>query len=113
PIGQVHGLPNEAILRPVVKTVLPVRHQAEIPGAIFQAFRVARAGEPGPVAVLIPFPFFIEAWDYDQAAPPPYPVAFDEDAYRRIVGHLQDRNCRVGIYAGVGCADAGPSLTAV
>ena len=113
PIGQVHGLPNEALLRPIVKTVIPVRHQAEIPGAIFQAFRVARAGEPGPVAVLIPFPLFMEAWDYDQAAPPPYPVPFDEDGYRKILGHLQNRNCRVGIYAGVGCADAGPSLTAV
>lgn len=113
PIGQVHGLANEALLRPIVKTVINVRHQAEIPGAIFQAFRVARVGEPGPVAVLIPFPLFMEAWDYDQAAPPPYPVPFDEDVYRKILSHLQNRNCRVGIYAGVGCAEAGPSLTAV
>ena len=109
----MHGLPNEALLRPIVKTVIPVRHQAEIPGAIFQAFRVARAGEPGPVAVLIPFPLYMEAWDYDQPAPPPYPVPFDEDAYRKILCHLQNRDCRVGIYAGVGCADSGPSLTAV
>ena len=41
PIGQVHGLANAAILRPVVKALFEVRHQAEIPGAIFQAFRVA------------------------------------------------------------------------
>ena len=113
PIGQVHGLPNEALLHPVTKAVIPVRHQAEIPGAIFEAFRIARAGEPGPAAVLIPFPFYMEVWDYDQAAPPPYPVPFDEGAYRRIVCHLQDRRRRVGIYAGLGCADASPSLTAV
>ena len=113
PIGQVHGLPNEALLQPVVKTVISVRHQAEIPGAIFQAFRAARAGEPGPAAVLIPFPLYMEVWDYDQPAPPPYPVAFDENGYQRIVCHLQDRRRRVGIYAGLGCADAGPSLTAV
>src|SRR3954453_2401931 len=112
PIGQVHGLPNEALLQPIVKTVIPVRHQAEIPGAIFQAFRAARAGEPGPAAVLIPFPLYIEVWDYDQPAPPPYPVAFDENGYQRIVCHLQDRRRRVGIYAGMGCADAGASLTA-
>jgi acetolactate synthase-1/2/3 large subunit len=113
PIGQVHGLANEAILRPVVKTVLPVRHQAEIPGAIFQAFRTASSGEPGPVAVLIPYPLFTEVWDYDQPPPPPYPVSFDEDAYQRILCHLQDRRRRVGIYAGMGCADASLSLTAV
>ena len=113
PIGQVHGLPNEALLHPVTKAVIPVRHQAEIPGAIFEAFRIARAGEPGPAAVLIPFPFYMEVWDYDQAAPPPYPVPFDEGAYRRIVCHFQDRRRRVGIYAGLGCADASPSLTAV
>ena len=113
PIGQVHGLPSEAILRPVVKTVLPVRHQAEIPGAIFQGFRIARAGEPGPVAVLIPFPLYLEVWEFDQEAPPPYPLPFDEAAYQRVLCHLQDRSARVGIYAGLGCADAGPSLTAV
>jgi acetolactate synthase I/II/III large subunit len=113
PVGQVHGLANDALLRPVVKTLITVRHQAEIPGAVFQAFRIARAGEPGPVAVLIPYPLFTEAWDYNQPPPPPYPVPFDEAVYRQIVCHLQDRRRRVGIYAGLGCADAGPSLTAV
>lgn len=113
PVGQVHGLPNEALLRPVVKALFTVRHQAEIPGAIFQAFRVARSGEPGPVGVMIPYPFFNEVWDYDHAPPPPLPVPFDEAAYQRIVGHLRDRRKRIGIYAGVGCAEAGPSLAAV
>jgi acetolactate synthase I/II/III large subunit len=113
PVGQVHGLPNDALLRPVVKTLIPVRHQAEIPGAIFQAFRVARSGEPGPVAVLIPYPLYLEVWDYDQPVPPPFPVAFDEAAYRQVICHLQDCRRRVGIYAGLGCVDASPSLTAV
>ncbi|MFO0890141.1 MAG: thiamine pyrophosphate-dependent enzyme [Isosphaeraceae bacterium] len=65
------------------------------------------------MAVIIPYPLFMEAWDYDQPAPPPFPVAFDESAYQRILCHLQDRRKRVGIYAGLGCADASPSLTAV
>ena len=51
-IGQVHGLANAAILRPVVKGLVEVRHQAEIPQAIFQAFQVAASGEPGPVGVV-------------------------------------------------------------
>jgi acetolactate synthase-1/2/3 large subunit len=113
PVGQVHGLNNAAILRPVVKAVLEVRHQAEIPGAIFQAFQIARAGEPGPAAVVIPFPLYQAVWDYDQPALPVYPVPFDQAAYARALAHLMDRRCRVGIYAGLGCAEAGPALTAV
>ncbi|WP_165250805.1 thiamine pyrophosphate-binding protein [Paludisphaera soli] len=113
PIGQVHGLANEALLRPLVKAMFVVRHQAEIPGTLFHAFRLAQAGEPGPVGVVIPYPFFMEVWDYDQAPPPPMPSPFDEAAYRKIVCHLQDKSKRIGIYAGLGCVDAGPSLTAV
>ena len=91
--------------------MIEVRHQAEIPGAIFQAFRIARAGEPGPVGVVIPFPFYTEVWDYDQPAPPPYPVA----VRRGGLSPGRSATCatagaRVGIYAGLGCVDAGPSL---
>jgi acetolactate synthase-1/2/3 large subunit len=112
-IGQVHGLPTAALLQPIVKAVLEVRHQAEIPGAIYQANRLARAGEPGPVAVVIPFPLYTEVWDYDHPVPPPYPLPFDEPAYRRALGLLADRRHRVGLYAGMGCLDAGPALAAV
>ncbi|WP_165074202.1 thiamine pyrophosphate-binding protein [Paludisphaera rhizosphaerae] len=113
PIGQVHGLANEALLRPVVKATFVVRHQAEIPGTLFHAFRLARSGEPGPVGVVIPYPFFTEVWDYDQPPPPPMPVPFDEGAYQQVVCHLRDRSKRIGIYAGAGCIEAAPSLAAV
>jgi acetolactate synthase-1/2/3 large subunit len=112
PIGQVHGLANGAILRPVVKAVIEVRHQGEIAGALFQAFRLARAGEPGPVGVVIPYPLQQAVWDYDQPAPPPYPVPFDELAYGRVLAHLADPRRRIGIYAGLGCVEAGQSLAA-
>jgi acetolactate synthase-1/2/3 large subunit len=113
PIGQVHGLANAAIVRPVVKAFFEARHQAELPGAIFQAFQIAKAGEPGPVAVLIPYPLYTEVWDYDLPVPPPCPVPFDETTYRQALGHLGDCRRRVGIYAGLGCVEAGPSLAAV
>ena len=113
PVGQVHSLPNAALLQPIVKAVIEVRHQAEIPGAIHQAYRVAVSGEPGPVAVLIPFTYFTEAWDYDQPVPPPYPLPFDEAGYQQILARLANKNCRVGIYAGLGCVDSSPGLVAV
>ena len=113
PIGQVHSLPNAALLRPIVKCVIEIHHVSEIPGAIHQAFRVARSGEPGPVAVVIPFTFYGEAWDFDQGIPPPFPVPFDESVYPKVVAHLANQRGRVGIYAGLGCVNAGPSLVAV
>ena len=113
PIGQVHSLPNTAIARSISKAVIEVRHQAEIPGAIYQAYQIARSGEPGPVAVVIPFTFYFESWDYDHPVPPPPPLPFDEPAYRKALGLLGDKRNRVGIYAGMGCLDAGPSLAAV
>ncbi|HEV3162421.1 MAG TPA: thiamine pyrophosphate-binding protein, partial [Isosphaeraceae bacterium] len=113
PIGQVHGLPNVALLRPITKAVLDVEHQGQIPAAIHQAFSIARAGEPGPVGVVIPFPLLTDAWDFDCPLPPPYALAFDESAYRQALCMLSNRKLRVGIYAGMGCVEAGPALAAV
>ncbi len=113
PIGQVHGLANAAIVRPVVKMLIEVRHQSEIPGALFQAFQTARMGEPGPVGVMIPYPLYTQVWDYDRPVPAPFAAPFDETAYDRVLAHLSDRRLRVGIYAGLGCVDAGPALAAV
>ncbi len=112
-VGQVHGLPNAAILRPICKTVLEVQHQSQIPAAIHQAFRISVCGEPGPVSVVIPFNFLTETWDYDCPVPPPLPVPFDEGGYRRALGMLSDRRMRVGIYAGLGCLHATQALAAV
>lgn len=113
PIGQVHGLPNAAMLRPICKAVLEVEHPGQIAAAIHQAHRIALIGEPGPVAVVIPFHFYNEVWDYDCPPPPPPPAPFDESAYRKALCLLADRRKRVGIYAGMGCQDVGPALAAV
>jgi acetolactate synthase-1/2/3 large subunit len=113
PIGQVHGLPNVELVRPITKAVFDIKHVSHIPGAIFQAFQIARAGEPGPVVVVIPFPLYSEVWDFDCPPPPPPPLPFDEAAYQRALALLADRRLRVGIYAGMGCLDCAPALTAV
>lgn len=110
PSFQVHSTANAALLRPVCKVVYEVKHQAQIPSMIHEAFRMARSGEPGPVAVVIPFNLYNQSWDYDGVAPPPYPLPFDEAAYRRALAMLSDKRARVGIYAGMGCADVGPAL---
>lgn len=113
PVGQVHGLYNSAIMRPVTKAVLEVHHQGQIPGAIHHAFRLARSGSPGPVGVVIPYHLYVETWDYHEPVPLDLAPPWDESAYRRALRLLSDRRLRVGIYAGMGCNDAVPALIAV
>ena len=72
------GIQNAALLRPVCKAVIEVRHQSQIPGAIAQAFQIARSGEPGPTAVVIPYNLYSEVWDYQEPAPAHHHRCFDE-----------------------------------
>ncbi len=77
PVGQVHGL-GQCRDRPASRQDGRSRSNTRprSRAIVFQAFRCARAGEPGPVAVVIPYPVLSrEVWDYDQPVPPPLPRA--------------------------------------
>jgi acetolactate synthase-1/2/3 large subunit len=110
---QVHALDQAELLKPVCKCVYPVRTVDQIPAAVRQAFATAAAGEPGPVAVVVPYNLFIEAHDY-RCPPPAVPAPpFDEAAFRKVLPYLADPKARVGIYAGAGCMAFGAELAAV
>lgn len=110
---QVHALPNADLLRPVCKCVLTVEKVEHIPGAVRNAFVAAASGEPGPVAVVVPYNLLIEAADYRVPPPVEFAVPFDEAAFQKAVALLSDRSQRIGIYAGFGCMDCGEDLAAV
>ena len=108
---QVHSLDATALLKPVTKVVHRASNVKQIPELIRTAFAAAVAGEPGPVAVVIPYNLFIEVVEFNSppvalAAPP-----FDEAAFEKAVALLADGRCRVGIYAGGGCMDYCEPLT--
>jgi acetolactate synthase-1/2/3 large subunit len=107
---QVHCLDHAALLQPVTKRVFTATSAADIPSAVRQAFQLARAGEPGPVGVIIPYNLLIEACRYNSGPLEPAAVPFDEQAARRALQLLSDRRLRVGIYAGMGCMDHAPSI---
>src|SRR5205814_1903654 len=50
PSFQVHSTPNAPVLRPLCKAVLEVKHPAQIPFLIHDAFRIARSAAPAPLA---------------------------------------------------------------
>ena len=110
---QVHGLPNVDLLKPVCKCVYPVQTVEQIPAAVRQAFVTAISGEPGPVAVVVPYNLLIEAADFRCPPPAPPELPFDEAAFQKALALLSDPKQRVGIYAGLGCMDHGDALAAV
>lgn len=110
---QVHSLNQVELLKPVCKCVYPVQTVGQIAAAVRQAFVTAAQGEPGPVAVVVPYNLFIEAHDF-RTPPPAVPAPpFDEAAFERALPYLADRKHRVGIYAGAGCMNFGTELAAV
>ncbi len=107
---QVHELPNADLLRPVTKKLFEVTHEAQIPDAVRQAFLVAKSGEPGPTAVLVPYNLLIASHRYDSGPLGEPALPFDERAFQQALGLLGNRKLRVGIYAGLGCMDCSPAL---
>jgi acetolactate synthase I/II/III large subunit len=74
---------------------------------------MAKSGEPGPVAVVIPYNLFIESHDFRCPPPEIAPAPFDEAAFQKALALLGDPRERIGIYAGAGCLDVSAELTAV
>ncbi|CAN5500586.1 acetolactate synthase large subunit [soil metagenome] len=110
---QVHSLCNVDLLKPVCKKVYPVTSVEQIPGTVRQALRDAVSGEPGPVAVVVPYNLLIEAADFKCPPPAEHALPFDDSATKQALSLLGNKAYRVGIYAGYGCMDHREALTAV
>jgi acetolactate synthase I/II/III large subunit len=110
---QVHCLDQVSLLKPVTKCVFHATEVGQVPGLIRQAFALANAGEPGPVAVVIPYTMLIETHHFKEPPPEPIGVPFDEAAFNRALQLLANRKLRVGIYAGQGCLDHAEALAQV
>ncbi|MGL6073456.1 MAG: thiamine pyrophosphate-binding protein [Fimbriiglobus sp.] len=110
---QVHSLDTVALLKPVCKCVLAVTDVRQIAEAVRRAFRLAAAGEPGPVAVVVPFHLLIEVAEFRTPRSPDVPSPWDQAAFEKALALLADTSSQVGIYAGVGCMNASAALTQV
>jgi len=113
PIGQVHSLANVPMLQTVNKQVFVAEHVSQLPALVYDAFHTAISGEPGPVAVVVPYHLMTDTFDFNNPPPPLPAVPWDENAYAQAMTLLADRSKRIGIYAGIGCQDASAELVAV
>ena len=110
---QVHEIPVHHVLEGVCKKVLRITCVEEIPHVVHEAFRTSQEGEPGPVAVLIPYTLLIETAHFN-APPECGPRRFwSDDGFARALEILSCKDRRIGIYAGLGCMDHGGLLTEV
>ena len=110
---QVHCLDQTALLKPVTKGVFHVEHVGQIAAAVRNAFALAVAGEPGPVAVVIPYTMLIDTHDFNTAPVAPAGLAFDESAFLASIELLSKKKKKVGIYAGQGCLGFSNELVAL
>ena len=110
---QVHDLNQGALLEPVCKEVIEIRHAAEIPSCVRRALQLAQAGEPGPVAVVIPYDLLIETYHYNDPPLAPCGSPWDEAAFQSALCLLSQTKHRVGIYAGQGCMNYSGQLVQV
>lgn len=70
---QLHAIDQAAVLRPVTKTVLTIQRAEDLYDTVRRAFRLTRAGPPGPVAVEVPANLLMltqEAPEPDRDQPP-------------------------------------------
>jgi acetolactate synthase-1/2/3 large subunit len=102
---QVHCLDQVALLKPVTKGVFHVEHVSQIAAAIRDAFALAMSGEPGPVAVVIPYTMLVDSHDYNTRLGEAPGVPFDDKAFFEAIKMLALTRHKVGIYAGQGCLD--------
>ncbi|HKA06535.1 MAG TPA: thiamine pyrophosphate-binding protein, partial [Gemmataceae bacterium] len=107
---QVHCLDQVALLKPVTKGVYHVEHVSQIAAAIRQAFELAMAGEPGPVAVVIPYTLLVDTHDFKTPPADVIGTPFDDKCFLEAMKILKETRWRVGIYAGQGCLDYSDSL---
>lgn len=110
---QVHCLDQVALLKPVTKGVFHVAEVSQVAAAIRKAFALAMAGEPGPVAVVIPYTLLTEIHEFHTPPAEVIGTPFDEKCFLEALKLLSQSRFKVGIYAGMGCMNYSDQLVAL
>lgn len=106
---QLHDVDQERVLDGIVKQYTLVESHEEVISSIYDAYRTAHAGEPGPVFVEIPaeiqlFRGGVDSMPSYEPEPAPTPP-IEDDAVERAIDLLTDAE-NPGVYVGWGAVDA-------
>ena len=110
---QLHDMDQHALLAPITKGRWRVERHADVVPVIYEAYRLATSGEPGPVFVEIPVNLQLmpgDAGDIPDFVPAPAAGHRASDADLKRAADLLLRAKRPGIFCGWGAVDAGREL---
>jgi len=105
---QLHDMDQHALLKPITKGTWRVEKHADVVPTIFEAWRVATSGEPGPVFVEIPVELQLIPGEVPDlpALPSPTPpreaTGAELDRAAALLRHAE----RPGLFCGWGAVDA-------
>jgi acetolactate synthase-1/2/3 large subunit len=110
---QLHDMDQHALLKPITKGTWRVEKHADVVPTLFEAYRIAMSGEPGPVFVEVPVELQLmpgEAGELPRfAGPPPRAMkagAAELDRAAALLRHAE----RPGLFCGWGAVDASAEL---
>ena len=112
---QLHDIDQLKLAAPLTKAAFRVGRHDEVVPTIFEAYRIATTGEPGPVLVEIPVNLQLFAGEvgelpkWSPPAPPPLP---DAAAIRRAADILARAN-KPGLFIGWGARAASEEIAAI
>ena len=112
---QLHEIDQLEIARPLTKAAFRVTCHAEVVPTLFEAYRIATSGEPGPVLVELPVDLQLfpgEAGELPRWQAPPPPPCADAAAIRRAADLLLAAR-QPGLFLGWGARQAQAASMAI
>ena len=106
---QLHDIDQHALLTPITKKTFKVETHEQIIPVIYEAFQIARDGEPGPVFVEVPFNLQMFPGEVSELRPfvtVSQEVELDHDAIEQAAQKLYEAG-NPGLFLGWGAVDAG------
>jgi acetolactate synthase-1/2/3 large subunit len=105
---QLHDVDQHALLAPITKKTYKIETHEQIVPAIYEAFEIARQGEPGPVFVEVPVN--LQLFPGEVSEPSPYiaknqQTQLDYEAIEQAAQRLYEAD-RPGLFLGWGSVDA-------
>lgn len=109
---QLHDIDQHTLLGPITKGTYKILKHADVIPTIYEAYRLAIAGEPGPVFVELPYNianFLADVDDMPVFEPEPLAKQFDAELVWRAAKALVEAR-QPGFFVGWGSVDAQPVL---
>ena len=88
---QLHDIDQHALLKPITKATFRILSHAEVIPTLYEAYRIATGGEPGPVFVELPYNignFLGEVEDMPLFQPAPPAATADQQTLREMARQL-------------------------